>query len=121
MGMESGSGKTSRQQLQSGLTLVERYTIQDVIGVGGMGSVYRARDLHFPNVVKLVAVKEMINLAPDPLIRQTIVQNFEREANMLATLNHPAIPRVRDYFFPADVPIWFAGICARQRSRNCDQ
>lgn len=66
--------------------------------MGGMGSVYRARDLHFPNVVKLVAVKEMINLAPDPLVRQTIVQNFEREANMLATLNHPAIPRIYDYF-----------------------
>ena len=80
------------------MTLIKRYTIQDVIGVGGMGSVYRARDLHFPNVVKLVAVKEMINLAPDPLIRQTIVQNFEREANMLATLNHPAIPRIYDYF-----------------------
>ena len=54
-----------------------------------MGSVYRARDLHFPNVVKLVAVKEMINLAPDPLVRQTIVQNFEREANLLATGPHP--------------------------------
>jgi outer membrane protein assembly factor BamB/tRNA A-37 threonylcarbamoyl transferase component Bud32 len=63
-----------------------------------MGSVYRARDLHFPNVVKLVAVKEMINTAPDPLIRQTIVQNFEREANLLATLNHPSIPRIYDYF-----------------------
>ncbi|WP_345299305.1 serine/threonine-protein kinase [Candidatus Villigracilis affinis] len=77
---------------------MDRYNIQDVIGVGGMGSVYRARDLHFPNVVKLVAVKEMINSAPDPLVRQTIVQNFEREANLLATLNHPAIPRIYDYF-----------------------
>jgi outer membrane protein assembly factor BamB/tRNA A-37 threonylcarbamoyl transferase component Bud32 len=101
--MDSGEdGSSSRQQLLSGVTLVERYTIQDVIGVGGMGSVYRARDLHFPNVVKLVAVKEMINMAPDPLIRQTIVQNFEREANMLATLNHPAIPRIYDYFTQND-------------------
>lgn len=66
--------------------------------MGGMGSVYRARDLHFPNIVKLVAVKEMINMAPDPLVRQTIVQNFEREANILATLTHPAIPRIYDYF-----------------------
>ena len=72
--------------------------IQDVIGVGGMGSVYRARDLHFPNVVKLVAVKEMINNASDPLIRQTIIHNFEREANILATLNHSSIPRIYDYF-----------------------
>lgn len=77
---------------------MNRYLIQEVIGVGGMGSVYRARDLHFPNVVKLVAVKEMINQAPDPLVRQTIVQNFEREANILATLSHPSIPRIYDYF-----------------------
>jgi outer membrane protein assembly factor BamB/tRNA A-37 threonylcarbamoyl transferase component Bud32 len=96
LGSEDDS--TPRQQLTSGSTLVSRYSIQDVIGVGGMGSVYRARDLHFPNVVKLVAVKEMINMAPDPLVRQTIVQNFEREANLLATLNHPSIPRIYDYF-----------------------
>ena len=69
-----------------------------MIGIGGMGSVYRARDMHFPNVTKLVAVKEMINTAPDPLVRETIVQNFEREANMLATLHHPSIPRIYDYF-----------------------
>jgi eukaryotic-like serine/threonine-protein kinase len=86
------------KQLQPGSILVNRYAIQEVIGVGGMGSVYRARDLHFPNVVKLVAVKEMINQARDPLVRQTIVQNFEREANILVTLNHPSIPNIFDYF-----------------------
>jgi outer membrane protein assembly factor BamB/tRNA A-37 threonylcarbamoyl transferase component Bud32 len=63
-----------------------------------MGAVYRARDLHFPNVVKLVAVKEMVNQARDALVRNTIVRNFEREANLLATLDHPAIPRIYDYF-----------------------
>lgn len=84
--------------MTNGTTLVDRYVIQEVVGIGGMGSVYRARDLHFPNVVKLVAVKEMINQAPDPLIRATIVQNFEREANILATLSHPSIPRIYDYF-----------------------
>jgi serine/threonine protein kinase len=67
-----------------------------------MGSVYRARDLHFPNVVKLVAVKEMVITTPDPLVRTTIVQNFEREANILATLNHSAIPRIYDYFSEED-------------------
>jgi eukaryotic-like serine/threonine-protein kinase len=63
-----------------------------------MGAVYRARDLHFPNVEKVVAVKEMINQGRDPAIRETIVRNFEREANILATLNHPSIPRIYDYF-----------------------
>ncbi len=89
---------TAPRQLQAGALLANRYAIQEVIGIGGMGSVYRARDMHFPNVTKLVAVKEMINTAPDPLVRETIVQNFEREANLLATLHHPSIPRIFDYF-----------------------
>ena len=92
------SSQQPEKQLQSGNTLQGRYLIQEVVGVGGMGSVYRARDLHFPNVVKLVAVKEMINQARDPQVRQTIVANFEREANILATLNHASIPRIFDYF-----------------------
>jgi outer membrane protein assembly factor BamB/tRNA A-37 threonylcarbamoyl transferase component Bud32 len=96
---EQGSESTvAKSQLQAGVTLAKRYLIQEVVGLGGMGSVYRARDMHFPNVTKLVAVKEMINSAPDPLVRQTIVQNFEREANLLATLHHPSIPKIYDYF-----------------------
>jgi outer membrane protein assembly factor BamB/tRNA A-37 threonylcarbamoyl transferase component Bud32 len=86
------------KQLKLGSALNDRYAIQDVIGIGGMGSVYRARDLHFPNVVKLVAVKEMINQANDPVIRNTIIQNFEREANILVTMNHPCIPKIFDFF-----------------------
>lgn len=92
------SGSVTTQQLKSGTALQNRYLIQSVIGVGGMGAVYRARDLHFPNVVKVVAVKEMVNQARDALVRSTIVRNFEREANLLATLDHPAIPRIYDYF-----------------------
>ena len=95
---QSGERNSAPRQLQAGVTLANRYAIQEVVGLGGMGSVYRARDMHFPNVTKLVAVKEMINSAPDPLVRETIVQNFEREANLLATLHHPSIPRIYDYF-----------------------
>jgi outer membrane protein assembly factor BamB len=40
----------------------------------------------------------MINQARDPLVRSTIVRNFEREANLLATLDHPSIPQIYDYF-----------------------
>jgi outer membrane protein assembly factor BamB/tRNA A-37 threonylcarbamoyl transferase component Bud32 len=93
-----GMNEDDERQLRSNAVLMDRYLIQDVIGVGGMGSVYSARDLHFPKVVKLVAVKEMINQAPDPLVRATIVQNFEREANILVTLNHPSIPKIFDFF-----------------------
>ena len=62
-----------------------------------MGAVYRARDLRF-TATRIVAVKEMINQARDSLVRDTIVKNFEREANILASLNHISIPKIHDYF-----------------------
>jgi len=34
----------------------------------------------------------------DDAMRETLVLNFEREANLLATLNHAAIPKIHDYF-----------------------
>jgi outer membrane protein assembly factor BamB/tRNA A-37 threonylcarbamoyl transferase component Bud32 len=62
-----------------------------------MGAVYRAQDLRF-KVEKIVAVKEMINQATDPDIQATVVETFEREANILATVSHPSIPTIYDYF-----------------------
>jgi serine/threonine protein kinase len=96
--LDPEEGRRANQQLPAGVTLLDRYLIQGVIGVGGMGAVYRARDLHFPNVTKHVAVKEMFIQTADPMVRKTIVRNFEREANILATLDHRAIPRIYDYF-----------------------
>jgi outer membrane protein assembly factor BamB len=84
--------------LSTGTKLQDRYEILGVVGIGGMGAVYRARDLRFPGVNRICAVKEMINTASDPQVRQMIVRNFEREASILATLSHPAIPQVYDFF-----------------------
>ena len=100
--MQTGRDGQVESGLQPGATLQNRYLIQGVLGVGGMGSVYRARDMRFPNVTKLVAVKEILNLAPDPTVREMIVKTFEREANILATLNHPSIPQIFDYFTQGD-------------------
>jgi outer membrane protein assembly factor BamB/tRNA A-37 threonylcarbamoyl transferase component Bud32 len=86
------------ERLQRGTTLQDRYLILEIIGTGGMSSVYKGRDLHFPNVQKLVAIKEMTHMVSDQTMYEMVVTNFEREADLLATLSHPAIPRIYDYF-----------------------
>jgi serine/threonine protein kinase len=78
--------------------LQNRYRILDIRGVGGMSTVYKARDLRFTSVDRLCAVKEMFNSAEDAKLRQVRLANFQREASLLATLKHPAIPPIFDYF-----------------------
>ncbi len=62
-----------------------------------MSTVYLARDLRF-SVRKTIAIKEMVNRAPDDLLRSNAVKTFEREANILASLNHSSVPQIHDYF-----------------------
>ena len=92
--------KLVRQEgtLPARTVLQQRYEILSLQATGGMGAVYRARDLRFSAVTKVVAVKEMANLAPDPQLRRISIQNFEREANILASLSHVAIPKIFDFF-----------------------
>lgn len=84
--------------LSPGQTLEDRYEILKFLSKGGMGAVYLARDTRFPNVTKLVAVKEMISAIRDSVTSRISLETFEREANILASLSHPAIPKVFDYF-----------------------
>ncbi len=86
------------ERLQPGTTLQDRYLILGILGSGGMSSVYKGRDLHFPNVTKLVAIKEMTSMLTDQTMYEMVVTNFEREADLLATLSHPSIPRIYDYY-----------------------
>ncbi len=60
------------------------YEILSLIGVGGMGEVYRARDLHLN---RDVAVKVLLNLSTDP----QRLHRFGQEARAAGALNHPNI------------------------------
>jgi eukaryotic-like serine/threonine-protein kinase len=69
--------------------LQSRYRIIRHLGEGGMGAVYEAIDLRLGHTV---ALKQ--TLTND----ESQWKQFEREARLLAWLNHPALPRVSDYF-----------------------
>src|SRR5256714_4660154 len=73
----------------TGTTLQQRYRIDKQIGQGGMGAVYVATDERFGSTV---AIKE--TLCMDDNFRKAI----EREARLLNSLKHAALPRVSDHF-----------------------
>lgn len=78
-----------RSVLEPESILQGRYRIVRPLGKGGMGAVYEAIDLRLDATV---ALKE--TFAVDDRLRR----QFEQEARLLAQLNHPALPRVSDYF-----------------------
>jgi serine/threonine protein kinase len=75
--------------LTPGTILQNRYCIVRQLGQGGMGTVYEATDQRLRNKV---ALKETL-FTDEPLRKQ-----FEREAELLARLHHPALPVVIDHF-----------------------
>jgi len=75
--------------LEKDTLLHRRYRIVEILGQGGMGSVYRAVD---ENLGTAVAVKENL-FTTDEYARQ-----FRLEAVILANLRHPNLPRVSDHF-----------------------
>ncbi len=95
-GVEEGGQFTAA--LQPNTVLAARYRILAQLGGGGQGAVYQGRDLNFPEARRLVAVKEMQVSGNDPELREQSLKSFQREANILATLSHPAIPRIYDFF-----------------------
>lgn len=89
--------------LPAGTCLNGRYELTELLGFGDFGRVYRARDRQ-DGSRPWVAVKQL------PM--QSIV-DCERQADLRAGLQHPAIPRIYDYFSNAEhafmVQEWIAG------------
>ena len=64
------------------------YEVVALIGAGGMGEVYRARDTKLNRDVALKVLPESFAADPDRVAR------FKREAQVLASLNHPNIAAI---------------------------
>src|SRR5207302_5657783 len=74
------------------------YQLAARIGAGGMGEVYRARDTKLGRDVAIKVLPPLFTADPERLAR------FEREARMLAALNHPHIGAIYGVEDADDLP-----------------
>jgi Tol biopolymer transport system component len=86
----SGAALGSRDELAAGQRL-DGYEIVARIGAGGMGDVYQARDSKLGRSVAIKVLPLAFVADPDRLLR------FQREARVLAALNHPNIATIHEF------------------------
>jgi predicted Ser/Thr protein kinase len=80
--------------LQLGTLLARRYRVLAQIGVGGFGTVYKARDRRQHS--KLVAIKEINMAALSSQEKIEVTDSFNREITLLSRLEHKHLPRIYD-------------------------
>jgi eukaryotic-like serine/threonine-protein kinase len=73
-------------------TLLNKYQTINILGQGGVGITYRARDIETDRIVAIKALS--LKRAKD----WKAIELFDREAKILSQLNHPAIPQYIDSF-----------------------
>jgi serine/threonine-protein kinase len=78
-------------------TALGPYCVEALLGAGGMGEVYRARDTKLNRLIALKVLPESLTGDPDRLAR------FTREAHVLASLNHPNIAAIHGFEEHGDV------------------
>ena len=88
------------ESLLVGRTIGDRYEVAAVLGRGGMGVVYRARDERLGRDVA-VKVIHVPNAAPEA--QETLRSRFRREARSAARLRHPNVVTVFDYVTDDDL------------------
>ncbi len=67
---------------------IDQYRIEALLGEGGMGAVYRARDVHLNRLVALKIMKQSLARQPE------FQQRFLQEAQAAARLKHPSIVQI---------------------------
>jgi len=83
--------------LIAGNLLESRYRVVRLVGKGGFGAVYEARDERF-QAKRIVAIKEMSDGHLTPAERAQAIADFRQEADLLVQLKHPNLPDVSDFF-----------------------
>ncbi len=84
--------------MEADTVLNGRYRIVKVLGTGGMSNVYLVED---EKLNSRWALKELLNIFPDEE-KEEFLEQFKKEAQILAGIKHPNLPRVFDYFEEKD-------------------
>jgi WD40 repeat protein len=93
----AGHGSAATAALLASHPLLrQRYRLLAQIGKGGFGAVYQVEDTELGN--RRVAVKEMSQRGLTPEEAQEATQAFRNEALLLASLEHPNLPRIYEQF-----------------------
>ena len=90
------TGLQNTHELQPGMIIRNKYQIQERIGIGGMGVVYRARHLTFNEVCAIKIVNDVIGGDAN------FLQRFQTEAVVTRKLRHPNAVRVDDFDYTDD-------------------
>ena|GEM_PF-1429445 len=90
------SGPMPGAAAMTGRMLEHKYYLESKLGVGGMGTVYRARRLLIGDAV---AIKV---LHPDQLDDPQAIERFRREAQTAALLKHPNVVNIYDFGISPD-------------------
>ena len=91
---------------------LSHYKVLEKIGQGGMGEVYRAEDTNLSREVAIKVLPEQFTQDPQRLAR------FEREAQILASLNHPNIAAIHSFEHSDDVHFLVRGRVATTYGRT---
>src|SRR5580658_6749899 len=89
-GSSWGTAAANGISIEPGTVLAARYEILDVLGSGGMGSVYKARDLELDRLVALKVIRP--ELARNP----AIVDRFKQELRLSHLVTHKNVIRMYD-------------------------
>jgi len=84
-------------------TTISHYKVLEKIGQGGMGEVYRAEDTNLSREVAIKVLPEQFTQDPQRLAR------FEREAKLLAQLNHPNLADIHSWEHSEDIHLLVLG------------
>ena len=85
--------------LAPGTLLDDKWLIIDLIGTGGMGEVYSARQLNLNRdvAIKVISDEFLQSLADDESEKEKILQRFRREVQTMSQVRHPNLLQTFDY------------------------